>query len=82
MVTSLSNGTAYAFRIRAVNAGGNSPQSDVAGPVTPSTTAMIPVSNSGTAVWSAGLAVSAKGVFAGCSLRRVRFGQLRRQAQR
>ena len=69
MVTSLSNGTAYSFRIRSVNAAGNSPQSDAAGPVTPSTTAMIPVSNSGTAVWSAGLAVSAKGMFAGCSVR-------------
>ncbi len=34
-VTSLSNGTAYRFRIRAVNATGNSPQSDAAGPVTP-----------------------------------------------
>ena len=34
-VTSLSNGTAYRFRIRAVNSAGNSPQSDIAGPVTP-----------------------------------------------
>ena len=34
-VTSLMNGTAYRFRIRAVNAGGNGPQSAVAGPVTP-----------------------------------------------
>ncbi|MYG25361.1 MAG: fibronectin type III domain-containing protein, partial [Boseongicola sp. SB0677_bin_26] len=31
----LSNGTAYWFRLRAVNAAGNSPQSDEAGPVTP-----------------------------------------------
>ena len=35
-VTSLNNGTAYRFRIRAVNAQGNSPESDVAGPATPS----------------------------------------------
>ena len=35
-VTSLANETAYRFRIRAVNAQGNSPQSDAAGPVTPS----------------------------------------------
>ncbi len=34
-VTSLNNGTAYRFRIRAVNSAGNSPQSDIAGPVTP-----------------------------------------------
>ena len=34
-VTGLTNGTAYRFRIRAVNAGGNSPQSAVAGPATP-----------------------------------------------
>ena len=35
-VTSLNNGTEYRFRIRAVNAQGNSPESDVAGPATPS----------------------------------------------
>ena len=35
-VTSLTNGTAYRFKIRAVNAAGNGPESDVAGPVTPS----------------------------------------------
>ena len=35
-VTSLVNGTAYRFRIRAVNGGGNGPQSDEAGPATPS----------------------------------------------
>ena len=34
-VTNLSNGTAYAFRIRAVNAAGNSPQSDATASVTP-----------------------------------------------
>ena len=34
-VTSLSNGTAYRFKIRAVNAGGTGPESDVAGPATP-----------------------------------------------
>ena len=34
-VTGLMNGTAYRFRIRAVNATGNSPQSAVAGPATP-----------------------------------------------
>ncbi|MYG25674.1 MAG: hypothetical protein F4213_06570, partial [Boseongicola sp. SB0677_bin_26] len=41
-VTSLANGTAYRFRIRAVNAQGNSPESDATGPVTPqaSTTAV------------------------------------------
>ena len=33
--TGLTNGTAYRFRIRAVNATGNSPQSAVAGPATP-----------------------------------------------
>ena len=55
-VTSLMNGTAYRFRIRAVNAAGNSPQSDAVR-ATPSTSAMIPVSNTGTAVWSATLTV-------------------------
>ena len=34
-VTGLNNGTAYQFRIRAVNALGHSEESDVAGPVTP-----------------------------------------------
>ncbi len=34
-VTSLSNGTAYRFRIRAVNANGSSPQSDATTAVTP-----------------------------------------------
>ena len=34
-VTSLSNGTEYRFRLRAVNAQGNGPESDEAGPVTP-----------------------------------------------
>ena len=34
-VTGLANGTAYRFRIRAVNAGGEGPQSAVAGPATP-----------------------------------------------
>ena len=38
-VTSLNNGTAYRFRIRAVNAQGNSPRSDVAGPATPAAVA-------------------------------------------
>ncbi|MDE2914099.1 MAG: fibronectin type III domain-containing protein [Paracoccaceae bacterium] len=38
-VTSLINGTAYRFRIRAVNSAGNSPQSEVAGPVTPTAAA-------------------------------------------
>ena len=56
-VASLSNGTAYSFRIRAVNAAGNSPQSDVAGPVRPAAPAMNPVGNGGTTVWSATLTV-------------------------
>ena len=54
-VTSLMNGTAYRFRIRAVNGGGNGPQSAVAGPVTPAAPAT--TAPGGGAVWSATLTV-------------------------
>ncbi|MYG25973.1 MAG: hypothetical protein F4213_08100, partial [Boseongicola sp. SB0677_bin_26] len=54
-VTSLTNGTAYRFRIRAVNAGGESQQSAVAGPVTPRAAS---TSTPGRGIWSATLKVS------------------------
>ena len=65
-VTSLNNGTAYRFRIRAVNAQGNSPQSDATTAVTPSASAVLsPPSN---ALWSATLTVDrdAQGIDYGC----------------
>ena len=64
-VTGLSNGTAHRFRIRAVNAQGNSRQSDVAGPVTPtaSTPTVMPPGN---AVWSATLTADESETFFGC----------------
>ena len=65
-VTSLSNGTAYQFRIRAVNPTGNSPQSDASTSVTPqaSTSTISPPAN---AIWSATLTVSEASDFFGCS---------------
>ena len=60
-VTGLANGTAYRFRIRAVNAGGEGPQSAVAGPVTPAAATTTP-----TAVWSAMLTVGHASGVAGC----------------
>ena len=41
-VTGLTNGTEYQFRIRAVNSNGNSPQSGIAGPVTPQAATTVP----------------------------------------
>ena len=64
-VTRLKNGTAYAFRIRAVNAAGNGPQSDAA-TATPSAPARIPTSGTGTTVWSATLTVDESSEFYGC----------------
>ena len=60
-VTGLTNGTAYRFRIRAVNAGGEGPQSAVAGPATPASTTPTPG-----AVWSAMLTVGHASGVAGC----------------
>ena len=61
-VTGLGNGTEYRFRIRAVNAGGEGPQSAVAGPVTPAAAAT-PTPG---AVWSATLTVGHASGVAGC----------------
>ena len=65
-MTGLSNGTAYWFRIRAVNAADNGPRSDVAGPARLSTTARTPARNTGGTIWSATLTVDRNGAFAGC----------------
>ena len=52
-VTSLMNGTAYRFRIRAVNSAGESTQSAVAGPVTPAAgVSTAPVGQTVAADWS------------------------------
>ena len=57
-VTSLMNGTAYRFKLRAVNGGGNGPESDEAGPATPVATA---TTAPGGGVWSATLTVGDPG---------------------
>ena len=65
-VTSLANGTAYRFRIRAVNAAGNGPESAEAGPVTPlaAISTLTPPAN---AVWSALLTVKNTSDYRGCN---------------
>ena len=56
-VTSLTNGTVYRFRIRAVNPAGNGPQSEVAGPATPAAAITpLPTPRAGS-VWQARLTV-------------------------
>ena len=64
-VTGLTNGTGYRFRIRAVNAAGNSPQSNATPAVTPkaSTSTVSPPAN---AVWSATLTVDVTSDNHGC----------------
>ena len=47
-VNGLTNGASYEFRVRAVNAAGNSPLSNVAGPLVPMTTASVPLNLVGT----------------------------------
>ena len=47
-VNGLTNGASYEFRVRAVNAAGNSPLSNVAGPLVPMTTASAPLNLVGT----------------------------------
>lgn len=47
-VTGLTNGAAYEFRVRSVNAAGVSPSSNIAGPLVPMTTASAPVNLVGT----------------------------------
>ena len=67
-VDDLGNGASYRFRIRAVNAAGNSLPSDTVR-ATPSAPATIPVGNTGTGttVWSADLTVGEAGnTYFGC----------------